>query len=192
MRGLVCHLLSSWCICLKPSHGMYLTLPAACMSQCKIIKVYSEVHTSTFSTIIYQWVSHNLDLLNIFSKMECNDFWLKKKTLIALSCYKSLLNWEEYFCYVFYIECWLYNDSHNVHEIYLVIHFYNWNNVSCLPCPCCPYSLTLTKPCLWAFFLQALIVWPRHLYSMPCSNFDNKPCWNRLIWKGIKVKWSHF
>lgn len=152
-------------------HGMHLALPASCMSQGKIIKVSSKVHISTFSITIYSWVS--LNLLNIFSKMERNHFWLEKKNLITLSCHQSSLNWEEYFCYLSHRECWLYNDSHSMHYIYLVIHLYDWNNGTCLPCPLCPYILILMRPCLYALF--SLIVCHRHQYSLLCLKVTIKP-----------------
>lgn len=172
------------------SHEMHLALPASCMSQGKIIKVSSKVHASTFSTTIYWWVS--LNLLNIFSKMECNHFWLEKKNLITLSCHQSSLSWEEYFCYLSHSECWLYNDSHSMHYIYLVLHLYDWNNGTCLPCPLCPYILTLMKSCLYVLFSQALIVCHRHQYPLLCLKVTIKLTGSKLMWKGTKVKWSHF
>lgn len=147
-------------------HGIHLALPASRMSQGKIIKVSSKVYASTFSTTIYWYVS--LNLLYIFSKMECNNFWLEKKNLITPSCHQSPLNWEEYFCYLSHSECWLYNDSHSLHYIYLVIHLYDWNNGTCRPCPLCHYILIFMKPCLYAQFSQVLIVCHRHQYSLLC------------------------
>lgn len=136
---------ASFLIHISQIYRTCLTLPAACVSQCKIITVRFKVPTFTFGTVFHQRVSLNLSIWSLFSKTECNDFWLEEKHPIALSCHQSSLSWE-YVCYLSYSEC---DNSQSTYEMYLVTHLCGCSDGNCLPCPHCPYTLTLTEPRLF-------------------------------------------